>query len=86
MFDTAASEPTSSDDEMNSFAMLINFCCTIHLQLTFLILVGAKEEEKRNDFNKFICQLHFLNLSNIFGGQMSEFQEILKRKTHLFKK
>lgn len=73
MFDTAASEPTSSDDEMNSFAMLINFCCTIHLQLTFLILVGAKEKEM---ISINICQLHFLNLSNIFGGQMSEFQEI----------
>lgn len=46
MFGIEALVPTNLDDAMSSFAMPINFYCTIRLQLTFLYGFTRKEEKK----------------------------------------
>lgn len=52
MFDIEASVPTDSGDTMNSCAMPINFYCTIHFQLTFLMKKDTFSRKKNALYSK----------------------------------
>lgn len=75
MFGTAALEPTNSDGAMNSSAMLIDFCCTIRLQRTFLIPFERAEKKfrmiKKYFHYIFLTKMLLTNWTN--GSHMVEF-------------